>query len=200
MKSVIDHYDKLIDEGNDPVFDPGPLREYMNKWDGTAFIEKMRLDKSKTVLEIGVGTGRLAIEVAPRCKSFVGIDISPKAIARARENLPFSNTELICDDFLRYSFKRRYDVIYSSLTFMHIEDKFSALSKVASILTDNGRFVLSIDKNQSGFIDYGTRKIRIYPDSAVKITKTFLRTGLKIEESFETEFAHVFVVKKVCLN
>ena len=119
MKSVIDHYDKLIDEGNDPVFDPGPLREYMNKWDGTAFIEKMRLDKSKTVLEIGVGTGRLAIEVAPRCKSFVGIDISPKAIARARENLPFSNTELICDDFLRYSFKRRYDVVYSSLTFMH---------------------------------------------------------------------------------
>lgn len=200
MKSVIDHYDKLIDEGNDPVFDPGPLREYMNKWDGTAFLEKMRLDKSKTVLEIGVGTGRLAIEVAPRCKSFVGIDISPKAIARARENLPFSNTELICDDFLRYSFKRRYDVVYSSLTFMHIEDKFSALSKVASILTDNGRFVLSIDKNQSDFIDYGTRKIRIYPDSAVKITKTFLRTGLKIEESFETEFAHVFVVKKVCLN
>ena len=200
MKSVIDHYDKLIDEGNDPVFDPGPLREYMNKWDGTAFIEKMRLDKSKTVLEIGVGTGRLAIEVAPRCKSFVGIDISPKAIARARENLPFSNTELICDDFLRYSFKRRYDVVYSSLTFMHIEDKFSALGKVASILTDSGRFVLSIDKNQSDFIDYGTRKIRIYPDSAVEITKTFLRTGLKIEESFETEFAHVFVVKKVCLN
>lgn len=200
MKQVIKHYDKLIDEGNDPVFDPGPLREYMNKWDGTAFIEKMRLDKSKTVLEIGVGTGRLAIEVAPRCKSFVGIDISPKAIARARENLPFSNTELICDDFLRYSFKRRYDVVYSSLTFMHIEDKFSALSKVASVLTDNGRFVLSIDKNQSDFIDYGTRKIRIYPDSAVEITKTFLRTGLKIEESFETEFAHVFVVKKVCLN
>ena len=200
MKQVIKHYDKLIDDGNDPVFDPKPLREYMNKWDGPAFIEKMCLDESKTVLEIGVGTGRLAINVAPRCKSFVGIDISPKTIARAKENLTFNNIKLICDDFLCYDFKETYDIIYSSLTFMHIEDKTFALSKVASILNDNGMFFLSIDKNQFDFLDYGTRRIRIYPDSTAEIKKAFLRTGLEIEESFETEFAHIFVVKKALFS
>ena len=197
MKQVIKHYDKLIDEGNDPVFDPKPLREYMNKWDGPAFIEKMCLDESKTVLEIGVGTGRLAINVAPRCKSFVGIDISPKTIARAKENLTFNNIKLICDDFLCYDFKETYDVIYSSLTFMHIEDKLFAISKVASILNNNGKFVLSIDKNQSDFIDYVTRKIRIYPDSPEEIRKLILISELEIEEIYETEFAHIFVVRKI---
>ncbi len=197
MKQVIKHYDKLIDEGNDPVFDPKPLREYMNKWDGPAFIEKMCLDESKTVLEIGVGTGRLAINVAPRCKSFVGIDISPKTIARAKENLTFNNIKLICDDFLCYDFKETYDIIYSSLTFMHIEDKLFAISKVASILNNNGKFVLSIDKNQSDFIDYVTRKIRIYPDSPEEIRKLILISELEIEEIYETEFAHIFVVRKI---
>ena len=38
---VVYHYDLLIDEDNDPVHDPKPLQEYMNKWDGPAFIEQM---------------------------------------------------------------------------------------------------------------------------------------------------------------
>ena len=33
----------LIDEGHDPVHDPAPLREYMDKWDGPAFIDELRL-------------------------------------------------------------------------------------------------------------------------------------------------------------
>ena len=63
--NVIAHYDKLIDESNDPVYDPEPLQEYMNKWDGQAFIEEMKIDNTKTVLEIGVGTGRLALKTIP---------------------------------------------------------------------------------------------------------------------------------------
>lgn len=29
---VIEHYDKLIEENNDPVYDPAPLKEYMDKY------------------------------------------------------------------------------------------------------------------------------------------------------------------------
>ena len=65
MKAVIEHYNKLIDENNDPARDGEALRAYMDKWDGDRFIESMRLDTNKTVLEIGVGTGRLAMKVAP---------------------------------------------------------------------------------------------------------------------------------------
>ena len=92
MKEVIEHYNKLIDENNDPVHDSKPLKDYMDKWDGGRFIESMKLNKNKTVLEIGVGTGRLAIKVAPLCQLFLGIDISPKTITRAAENLSSCTT------------------------------------------------------------------------------------------------------------
>ncbi|MBR2328239.1 MAG: class I SAM-dependent methyltransferase [Clostridia bacterium] len=118
MREVIEHYNKLIDENNDPARDPKPLRDYMDKWDGEKFIESMQLDKGKSVLEIGIGTGRIAIKVAPYCKSLCGIDISEKTIGRAKENLSmYQNINLICCDFMSCEFETQFDVIYSSLTF-----------------------------------------------------------------------------------
>lgn len=194
---VISHYDLLIDEDNDPVHDPEPLQDYMNKWDGSAFIEQMQLNSSKSVLEIGVGTGRLAVRLAPLCGEFYGVDISSKTIERAKENLAvYANVRLICADFLSYEFDRSFDVIYSSLTFMHIKNKQRTLNKVASLLNDGGRFVLSIDKNQSDFIDTGTRKIKIYPDTPNAMAGYIKNAGLTILNQYDTEFATIFVGQK----
>ncbi len=195
--AVIHHYDLLIEENNDPVHDPKPLQDYMNKWDGQAFIDSMEPGKDKSVLEVGVGTGRLAMRVAPLCGQFCGIDISPKTIDRAKENLSEqANVVLLCDDFLSYQFDRSFDVIYSSLTFMHIEDKQRAVNKIAELLNDAGRFVLSIDKNPSDFIDNGTRKIKIYPDTPDSMSGYIRTAGLTILEQYDTELATVFVAQK----
>lgn len=200
IKSIIEHYDKLIEENNDSVHDPKPLRDYMNKWDGQRFIESMRLDKNKSVLEVGVGTGRLAIKVAPLCKQLVGIDISPKTIQRAFENLSlYCNINLVCGDFMTFEFDEHFDTVYSSLVFMHIEDKSSAIKKIASLLNDGGLFVLSIDKSQNEFIDMGTRKIKIYPDNPTDICKFILKANLKVIEQFETDHAYITVSKKASL-
>lgn len=194
---MVEHYDLLIDEDNDPVHDPEPLQDYMNKWDGPSFIEQMQLNSSKSVLEIGVGTGRLAVRVAPLCGEFHGVDISPKTIERAQENLAeFENVRLTCTDFLFHEFGRTFDVVYSSLTFMHIEDKQRAVNKIAGLLNDTGRFVLSIDKNQSEFIDAGTRKIRIFPDTPLGMAECIRNAGLTILNQYGTEFAMIFVAQK----
>lgn len=194
---VVRHYDLLIDENNDPVHDPKPLQDYMDKWDGQAFVDKMELNKDKSVLEIGVGTGRLAVRIAPFCGEFYGVDISSKTIERATENLAeFENVRLSCADFLSYELGRTFDVVYSSLTFMHIEDKQRAVNKIAGLLNDAGRFVLSIDKNSSEFIDTGTRKIRIFPDTPEAIKTYIANSGLLLIEYYETEFATVFVAQK----
>ena len=116
------HYDLLIEENNDPFRDPPVLQKYMETWDGQAFLDLMELDESKTVLEIGVGTGRLAVKAAASCRHLTGIDISPKTIARAKENLrDCQNISLVCGDFLDYPFAETFDVIYSSLTMMHFD-------------------------------------------------------------------------------
>ena len=194
---IIQHYDLLIDENNDPVHDPEHLRNYMDKWDGQTFIDKMKLDNHKSVLEIGIGTGRIAVRVVPFCAEFSGIDISPKTILRAKENLSSSsNVKLICGDFLSYNFEHSFDIIYSSLTFMHIKEKQKAITKIADLLNDDGRFVLSIDKNQSSCIDYGTRKIKVYPDTPSEIESYFANAGLILIDYYETEFANILVAGK----
>ena len=196
MSVVSNHYDLLVEENNDPVHDPEPLREYMDRWDGQKFIDSLQLTKEKSVLEIGVGTGRLAVRTAPECRYFFGIDISPKTVKRARENLKeHSNVTLVCNDFMSYDFGCKFDVIYSSLTFMHIMDKQAAINKVKSLLNIGGRFVLSIDKNQSDTIDYGSRKIKIYPDNKEDITRYIAHSGMSLTKAFETDLAFVFVAE-----
>lgn len=199
MKNLIaKHYDALLSEGNDPVHDPEPLKVYMDKWDGQDFIDKMKLDKTKAVLEIGVGTGRLAVRVAPVCKHFTGVDISSETAKRAEENLKeFDNVKIICDDFLSAEFNEKFDVVYSSLTFMHIEEKQKAVDKVFTLLKNGGRFVLSTDKNQSDTIDAGFTKIKVFPDKPDDIKLYIEKSGLHIEEHYETEFANVFVALNV---
>ncbi len=193
---VIRHYDLMIDENIDPARDPEPLREYMDKWDGQRFIDSLQLTKEKSVLEIGVGTGRLAVRAAPECCEFCGIDLSPKTVKQAEENLKaHGNVTLICADFTEYNFEHKFDVIYSSLTFMHIRDKQAAINKVKSLLNIGGRFVLSIDKNQSDTIDYETRKIKIYPDNKEDIVKYITQSGMNLIKVFETDFAFVFIAE-----
>ena len=191
------HYDLLIEENNDPVRDPEPLREYMDKWDGRQFIDSLKLTKEKSVLEIGVGTGRLAVRVAPECREFFGIDISQKTVKRAKENLKKqTNVTLVCGDFMSYEFGRKFDVIYSSLTFMHIKDKQAAINKVKTLLNISGRFVLSIDKSQGDTIEYGTRKIKIHHDRKEDIAEYINQSGMSLIKVFETEFAEIFAAAK----
>ena len=191
------HYDLLIEENNDPFRDPPVLQKYMESWDGRVFLDLMELDESKTVLEIGVGTGRLAVKAAAFCRHLTGIDISLKTIARAKENLrDCLNISLICGDFLDYPFAETFDVIYSSLTMMHFEDKRLVIGKVYSLLNDNGLFCLSIDKNQSEWIDMGSRKIRIYPDTPERTMMLAEQAGLIVHKMFEIGNAHLIRLMK----
>lgn len=195
--SVKQHYDLLIDENNDPVLDPKEAQSYMDNWDGQAFIDEMELSLQKSVLEIGVGTGRLALKVVENCKRFTGIDISPKTIKRANKHLEkYNNKTLICNDFFNYDFNEKFDVIYCSLTLWHIKDKQIFINKVCDLLNDGGRFVLSIGNDQSTQADFGNRKITMYPDSVDDTTKYLINAKLDIKAIKNVEFGNVFVAIK----
>lgn len=195
--NVIENYDLLIEENNDPFNDPPALQEYMNQWDGALFLKSLNLTASKSVLEIGVGTGRLAVKVAPHCKRLVGVDISPKTIERAKENLKdYSNISFVCADFNTHPFNETFDIIYSSLTMMHFENKQQVISKVDTLLDKGGVFCLSIDKNQSDYIDMGTRKIKVYPDTLDNIKSLIDASSMTVTNIYETDNAYIIVSKK----
>lgn len=194
QNETIRHYELLIEEDNDPVRDPEPLRTYMDGWDGEAFLQALCLDKSQSVLEIGVGTGRLALRIAPGCSSFTGVDISPGTIRRAEENLAdLRNVRLLCGDFMTAELSGPFDVICSSLTFLHIREKAQAIRKIAALLVPGGRTVLSLDKNQSTVLDYGTRRLTVYPDDPASIAGHMAAAGLTVLPVITTEFANIVI-------
>lgn len=85
--STKNHYEKIISDGNDPFHDNDVLQKYMNRWTGEHFFELLDINKSKRILEVGVGTGRMARKVLESgCGEFVGIDASPRTIERTKEN------------------------------------------------------------------------------------------------------------------
>ena len=95
-----------------------------------------------------------------------------------------------------YAFEEKFDIIYCSLTSMHFEDKKRFLSKVSVLLNPDGIFCISLDKNQSEYIDMGTRKLRIYPDTPENITGLSGQCGMTVTEKHETEFAHIIKLSK----
>ena len=195
--NTAEHYDLLIEEGNDPFRDPPALQRYMEQWDGPLFMERMQLHAEQEVLEIGVGTGRIARKAAPCCLHLTGIDLSEKTIARAAENLSvYPNITLICGDFSTYVFSRTFDVVYSSLTLMHFKDKRAFFAKVNFLLNPGGLFCLSIDRNQSRYIDMGSRRLRVYPDALKPTLNAIEKSGMRISEHHETAMAHIIVCTK----
>jgi ubiquinone/menaquinone biosynthesis C-methylase UbiE len=168
-----EHYDMLIDEGNDPYRDNEILKAYMSRWDGPKFFECLGTTKDKKILEVGVGTGRVAKKVLDMGYAhFTGIDLSEKTVNRAQENLgrEFPDIELLVSNIEEFKRPNFYDIIYSVLTFLHIENQLKALTNIVDSLKVGGTVVLSISVHNGEWLDYG-RKIKIFPYETEFYTK-----------------------------
>ena len=103
---------------------------------------------------------------------------------------------LVCCDFLAGEINASFDVICSTLTFMHIADKVTAVRRIAALLTPGGRVVISLDKNQAEYIDYGLRCVRVYPDDPKQMEALMQAARLTVLPGIETEFAHIIVAER----
>jgi 2-polyprenyl-3-methyl-5-hydroxy-6-metoxy-1,4-benzoquinol methylase len=94
---------------------------------------------------------------------------------------------------MKYQINKSFDVIYSSLTFIHISDKRSAIEKTAQLLKPNGIFVLSISKSQDKYLEMNNRKLELFPVMPEEIKEMFNESGLALKDFFETEFAFTII-------
>ena len=188
------HYDMLIDEECDPFRGGDILKEYMKRWDGDAFYNSLDLKNDKIVLEVGIGTGRVAQNVLNiGCKSLTGLDISPRTIERAKENLlgKFNNVELLLQNIEDFNRTNYYDVVYSVLTFMHIENKEKALTNISNSLKPYGNVVLSISR-QPDWIDYGNRKIKLFPKDPDYYIEILKKLNFEIVETIDLIDTYIY--------
>ncbi len=112
------------------------------------------------VLELGVGTGRVAVALARMGLRVVGIDVSPSmlAVARARAEAAGVPLELRQADACAYRFPERFGLIISAAdSFLHLgstERHLRALRLAGEHLAPDGRLVLDLPAPGGGWADW----------------------------------------------
>lgn len=103
---------------------------------------------SSTILEIGTGTGELAVGLAKYCRNVIAVDVSPVMLAFAKKKAcsrDIKNIEFHKGGFLTYNHKGpAVDGVVSQIALHHIPDfwKLIALKRIAGMLKPKGKFYL----------------------------------------------------------
>ncbi len=108
--------------------------------------------KSKTVLDVGCGTGFFAYSVAKKGAQVLGIDFSEEAIEIAKSQYSHNNLEFRSIDVKKI--KEKFDVIVSNGTLEHMDDPLKTLKLFKSHLNPKGRIIITSPNwtNPRGYI------------------------------------------------
>jgi 2-polyprenyl-3-methyl-5-hydroxy-6-metoxy-1,4-benzoquinol methylase len=115
------------------------------------FIEKeLEFDKQKSILDIGCGTGRHAIELARRGYKVCGVDLSKSQLQRAKEKAKDANVqiEFIQTDARELEFENQFDmaimICEGGFPLMETDEmNFKILQNAAKALKENGKFIFT---------------------------------------------------------
>ena len=144
--------DELAFAGRENL-DASHVDRYDRKMDAEASSEVdvlrgVGLDASSVVVDLGCGTGQLALAVAPLVRRVVAVDVSPVMRERLRRNCDDAhadNVEIAAAGFLTYEHEGDpADVVYSRYALHHLPDfwKVRALLRVRAMLRPGGAFRL----------------------------------------------------------
>lgn len=127
---------------------------YGRRKDDVAHYTRLARKHGGPVLELGVGTGRVAESIAKAGIDVVGIDTMPTMLARAKERLARSAPEvrdrvtLDRGDLRTLRLKRKFPLVISPFNvFMHLygrEDVEAALDTVSRHLETDGLFAFDV--------------------------------------------------------
>ena len=101
-----------------------------------------------TALELGIGTGRIALPLAQRGIRVHGIDLSDAMVAKLRAKPGASNIGVTVGDFATTTVEKRFSVAYLVFnTIMNLttqDEQVACFQNVASHLQPGGRFVIEV--------------------------------------------------------
>ena len=109
-----------------------------------AYLRGLGLGENSSLVDLGAGTGTLALAAAQVCRRVVAVDISPPMLAalrRAAEQLRLSNLECVHAGFLSYAHQDDpADFVYSRHALHQLPDfwKAVALRRIAAMLRPSG--------------------------------------------------------------
>jgi len=142
-------------------------------------------------LELGVGTGRVALPLAARGVEVVGIDASEEMVAKLRAKPGGAAIDVVIGDFADVAAPGTFDMVYVAFnTFFALltqDAQIRCLGNVAAKLRDGGRLVLECFVPDMGRFDrhQTTRTTRVTTD------EVHLDTSLHDPVAQRIDSAHV---------
>ncbi len=118
----------------------------------TALIDAARLDGRAQVLDVGCGTGTMAIAAARHARRVVGVDLSPVMIERAKARAAgLATVDFEVADAQTAAFEAIFDVIISRFGLMFFADVRAAFANLRRALVPGGRLAAvcwqNLDRN-----------------------------------------------------
>jgi SAM-dependent methyltransferase len=146
---VAEHYD----ETSAAMFDPavvGPAVDFL-----------ARLARGGAALELGVGTGRIALPLAERGVRMSGIDLSEAMVAKLREKSGSKQIDVTIGDFATTRVDGRFALVYlvfNTIDNLTTEDEqVACFANAASHLEPGGSFVIEVGVPDLRGLPHGER-------------------------------------------
>ncbi len=124
-------------------------KDYTQEADYIDQLIRKNRPEAKTILDLGCGTGRHAIQLANKGYNVLGVDISNEMLEVARQSIPddMAQDKITFDlgDIRNYNTDKKFDVCVSLFHVMsyqtHNEDLISAFNTAAKHLNRDGIFI-----------------------------------------------------------
>lgn len=118
--------------------------------------EKINNTKRLTALEIGCGTGLISCNLIDKFEIIYCMDASKEMQQVLRNKIKkfnISNIEVLEENIIySSSFYEKFDVVYSSMVFHHIDDIEDELIKIYKLLKPNGMvIIIDLDEEDGRF-------------------------------------------------
>jgi ubiquinone/menaquinone biosynthesis C-methylase UbiE len=207
----VKHDNKSLAERYDHVSD----YQYNN---GLDLINNLGIETGHHVLDLGCGTGRLALHVAETASSVTGIDPSPHRIEVALKNLtkaqiPNVVFELGGSSDVRHYGKEAFDIVFLNAVFHWINNKEEALDNIYYVLKPGGRLgictgdkdhpfkakVLTIEALQRAGITNAGAESNI-PVNAKELELLLKKSGFRVREIWQKRDPRYFESPEKCLE
>jgi SAM-dependent methyltransferase len=144
-----------------------------------------------SVLEVGIGTGRVAALFAPQAKRYLGIDVSSGMLG-LMEGKGIKNVSVFHGDFMHFSTSERFDRILMPYRVLHYLNTWElALEKAYALLVPCGMLFVDIHIKalKEEWVFYEKQKIfRVRQKLNVHdVQTTAIRLGFKIMQQVKTQ-------------
>ena len=159
---------------------------YLNSFEKGAVFELLGDVKCKKILDVGAGTGRLAIPLAKMGAKVTACDVSEEMLKRLRNKTKIKNLETVVADAEVLPFpEQKFDVVIATFFIIHLKDPKRFFAEVYRELRPRGIFlVTNINQKDPPAIKTlaGEIKIESYYHRPEHIRETLEELAFSIEK------------------